>query len=435
MAAEHLWCYMNDKYVGVLSRNKGQQSFTYSAEWLEDAQKRPISLSMPLRVEPWKGEVVEAWFDNLLPDNDRIRQAIVDRLGARSRKSFDLLALLGKDCVGAMTLLTEQATSPLESVQVEKLSEAEIASIIQNTRTDNVLGMQPKETFRISIAGAQEKTALTWWDNCWCKPLGKTATTHIIKPQISSRKGDPLDLSNSVDNEWFCLQFLAALGMETNRCQIGVFVKQKVLMVERFDRRVVGDKIYRLPQEDLCQALGKAGQSKYEEHGGPDAKSISDLLKYALRPAENLETFFRAQFCFWLLAAIDGHAKNFSVFLRPDGYQLTPLYDVMSAYPMFGKGLEPRKAEMSMSVRGKRNKHYRWYDILPRHWMSHARYLGINAERAQGWIDEIIARTPAALEEVMLNLPRHFDQRVGECIKAGTLKTVQRYQRKHLLQQ
>ncbi|MFC0138730.1 type II toxin-antitoxin system HipA family toxin [Erwinia mallotivora] len=420
---------MNDKHVGILSRDKGEQSFTYSQAWLEDKQRRPLSLSMPLREEPWKGQVVEAWFDNLLPDNENIRQAIVDRLGAQSRKSFDLLALLGKDCVGAITLLTEQSTLPLEAVQVEKLSEAQIADIIRHTRTDNLLGMQARDSFRISIAGAQEKTALTWWDNAWCRPLGKTATTHIIKPPISSRNGDPLDLSNSVDNEWFCLHFLDEMGLKANRCDIGMFAGQKVLIVERFDRLIVDDKIYRLPQEDLCQASGKAGQSKYEEHGGPDAKEVARLLRYAIEPTNNLEIFFKAQFCFWLLAAIDGHAKNFSLFLTADGYRLTPLYDVMSAHPWFGKGIEMRKTEMAMSVRGSKNKHYRWYEILPRHWMTHARYLGINTELASKWLAECVERTPGSLEKVMKQLPQHFERQTAEKIVHGTLNTLQRFQR------
>lgn len=429
MATDRLWCYMNDKLVGILSRNKGQQSFTYSETWLQDRQRRPLSLSMPLRTEPWKGPVVEAWFDNLLPDNENIRQAIVDRLGAQSRKSFDLLSLLGKDCVGAVTLLTEESATPLEAAQTEKLSDEQIGSIIRHTRTDNLLGMQAGETFRISIAGAQEKTALTWWDNAWCKPLGKTPTTHILKPPISSRQGDPLDLSNSVDNEWFCLRFLAEMGLRTNLCNIARFDGQKVLVVERFDRRIHDDKIYRLPQEDLCQALGKAGQSKYEEHGGPDARAVAGVLKFSIDPARNLEMFFKAQFCFWLLAAIDGHAKNFSLFLTPDGYMLTPLYDVMSAHPWFGKGLEKRKIRMAMSVRGSQKKHYRWYNILPRHWLSHASDLGINTELAQRWLAECIERTAASLETVMQQLPEHFERRVGEEIMSGTLETVARYQR------
>ena len=56
----------------------------------------------------------------------------------------------------------------------------------------------------------------------------------------------------------------------------------------------------------------------------------------------------RAQIVFWLLVAIDGHAKNFSVFLTPGGYKLTPLYDVMSASPY--PQLSPHKIKLAMAV-------------------------------------------------------------------------------------
>ncbi|MFK5208851.1 HipA domain-containing protein, partial [Glaesserella parasuis] len=46
---------------------------------------------------------------------------------------------------------------------------------------------------------------------------------------------------------------------------------------------------------------------------------------------------FLFQFLFWLLAAIDGHAKNFSLAIEKQGrYHLSPVYDVLSAYPMLG---------------------------------------------------------------------------------------------------
>jgi serine/threonine-protein kinase HipA len=145
--------------------------------------------------------------------------------------------------------------------------------------------------------------------------------------------------------------------------------------------------------------------SSGKEHGGPDAK------------------------------AIDSHAKNFSLFLTPDGYTLTPLYDVISAHPWFGKGFEPRKTKMAMSVRGSKNKHYRWFDILPRHWLSHARYLGINTGVAQRWLAECVERTPASLQRVIMHLPEHFNRDVGERITQGILQTLARYQHHQLAEE
>lgn len=133
--------------------------------------------------------------------------------------------------------------------------------------------------------------------------------------------------------------------------------------VERFDRmwweNEAGKRwLLRLPQEDMCQATGTPPHLKYESDGGPGVRSIMKLLATSRNPDRDRRTFFQAQVLFWMLRATDGHAKNFSISLRPGGtYELAPLYDVLSAYPVIGKGanqLSPFKARMAMAVRSVR---------------------------------------------------------------------------------
>lgn len=119
--------------------------------------------------------------------------------------------------------------------------------------------------------------ALTYWQGQWGIPFGRTPTTHILKPRILSRPGEP-DFSSSVENEWFCMRVIQALELPVANTKIDSFSGEDVLIVERFERKVIGNKIYRLPQEDLYQALGVASGSKYEEHGGPGAKDIMNIL-------------------------------------------------------------------------------------------------------------------------------------------------------------
>ena len=104
--------------------------------------------------------------------------------------------------------------------------------------------MNSNDDFRISLAGAQEKTALTLWQGKWCRPHGATATTHIFKPPIVNHGSLGIDLSSSVDNEWFCQTFMKHLGMDVAACEIAQFQDQKVLVVERFDRRIDADNIF-----------------------------------------------------------------------------------------------------------------------------------------------------------------------------------------------
>ena len=94
----------------------------------------------------------------------------------------------------------------------------------------------------------------------------------------------------------------------------------------------------RLPQEDFCQALGINSGLKYESDGGVGIKEIMDFLNGSYNAKIDRINFFKTNFLFWVLGAIDGHAKNFSLFIEPEGkYRLTPLYDIMSAYPLIAK--------------------------------------------------------------------------------------------------
>ena len=196
------------------------------------------------------------------------------------------------------------------------------------------LGVTEDEGFRISLAGAQEKTVLLFRNGQWFKPHGTTATTHILKPSIG-RLSNGIDLTSSAENEYFCLKVLAALGMDTAKAEVKTFGEKSVLIVERFDRIWTADgRLLRLPQEDCCQALSVPPSRKYQTDGGPGIEQILQLLRGSDESPADQRRFLKANIFFWLLGATDGHAKNFSVFLHPGGrFQLAPFYDVISAQP------------------------------------------------------------------------------------------------------
>ena len=125
-----------------------------------------------------------------------------------------------------------------------------------------------------------------------------------------------------------------------------------VIVVERYDRRRNGTKVERIHQEDMCQSMNIPSNLKYENHGGPGVVDIMSLLTASETPFTDRYTFFKTQMLFWLMAAIDGHAKNFSVFLLSGGrYRLTPAYDVLSAHHLAAKGqIQAQKLKMAMAV-------------------------------------------------------------------------------------
>ncbi|GAA0856310.1 type II toxin-antitoxin system HipA family toxin [Aliiglaciecola litoralis] len=401
-------------------------SFKYDPEWLAIEGSRAISLSLPMQESEISDDAVHAYFDNLLPDADAIRKHMTDRLGAESDKPFDLLAKIGKDCVGALTFTTEPLTGEMPSLSLTPLSEGEVAQAIRETRLEKMLGMKSDDDFRISLAGAQEKTALTKWGGKWCRPHGSTPTTHIFKPPIFHHESMGIDLSSSVDNEWFCQTFMQQLGMNVANCEIAQFEDQKVLIVERFDRRLDENNIIRLPQEDICQALGKVSGSKYEDKGGPGSQQVMELLSGSRNAYEDKLEFLKVQIVFWILAAIDGHAKNFSIALNQDGYRLTPFYDVLSAYPYFGQGnIQPKKIKMAMKVHSK-NKHYKWNDIQARHWPEHGKTQGIDEEQTLSILAFLEANVESALNGTLKAANELFDEDIGQVITECTLNCMRK---------
>ncbi|MDO6462462.1 type II toxin-antitoxin system HipA family toxin [Granulosicoccaceae sp. 1_MG-2023] len=384
--------YIGSTRVGSYSREpSGAASFRYAPDWLASERAFPVSLSLPLSDRRYSGARVAGYFDGLLPDDPQVRQKIAARERADSAATFDLLAVLGRDCVGALRFVAEgEDPGDPVSMQYTPLSEPAMAERLA-ALDHNPLGMSGEsDAFRISIAGVQEKTAFLQVDGQWVLPQGATPTSHIFKPAM--RGNDP-EFINSPWNEHLSLTLCRALGLATADTEVLRIGGQPVLLVTRFDRRWSGQVLYRLPQEDLCQALGVMPGGKYESDGGPGMREVMEVLRGAIDPLHDRMQFYRAQLVFWLLGAIDGHAKNFSLFLTPGGYRLTPLYDVISVAPF--KSLPLQKARMAMSY-GQRRV-YRLAQIQVRHLLQTARACGLPESRAQEVIDDLLARGPAAL--------------------------------------
>jgi serine/threonine-protein kinase HipA len=367
---------------------------------------------------------VAEFFDNLLPDKRSIRERIQQRFRAASTGAFDLLQEIGRDCVGALQLLPENhPPTEVHTITSERLTTGKVSQLLAGSLNAGFGRAEvADDTFRISLAGAQEKTALLRHKGAWHQPTGSTPSTHILKLPIGANPHG-IDLSTSVENEWLCAQIIELFGLPVAPCSMETFGEQKTLVVERFDRRLAADgKWYmRLPQEDFCQATATPPALKYESDGGPGIEKIMALLLGSQYAAEDRRDFMRTQLAFWLLAAIDGHAKNFSIFLMAGGaYRLTPRYDVLSAYPVLGHGrgkLSPNKISMAMAVRGK-HRHYRWQEITARHWMETAKRCGFSEMKAVA--EELIARTPRVLGQVEKRVPIGFPADIAEPILSGT---------------
>ena len=388
--------YVGSSKVGQYSRMPSSAtSFRYASDWLSSNRAFPISLSMPLSDRIWSGEGATSYFDGLLPDDRTVREKIAAREQAESAGIFDLLAVIGRDCVGALRFVPE-GSDPGDPTRMEyrPVADDEIAARLAALGT-NPLGLYAEEDdFRISIAGVQEKTAFIQVNNQWQLPLGPTPTSHIFKPAMKVGP-DGADFSNTPWNEWLCLVLCRALGLETANAEVRMYDGKPVIVVERFDRTWQEGVLYRLPQEDICQALGVPPLRKYQSDGGPGIVEVLEFLNGAAAPHEDRLTFMKAQIVFWLLAAIDGHAKNFSISLSPGGFRLTPLYDVMSAAPYSEFPAQKIKLAMSLGDKG----YYRLSQIQLRHFFQTGQKAGLHEQDMENIFSDLAARMEGAIVE------------------------------------
>jgi len=425
----HVW--MNGIPVAVWDKMRDEERLMYFADWPEQAEGRPLSLSLPFTPnnQAYRGAVVSSFFDNLLPDNDAIRRRLAQRHQAENMDPFSLLAEVGRDCVGAIQLLPpDEEPVDLFSISGRTLNEAEVANILRNATSTAPLGQADEhDDLRLSIAGAQEKTALLYHDGEWQLPEGSTPTTHIFKLPLGLVGNRRADMHTSVENEWLCSKLLAAYGLPIAHCDIGNFEDQKVLIVERFDRTSASDRswIIRLPQEDMCQATGISSLRKYQSDGGPGIADVMRVLNGSDKAQQDKRNFLKTQIVFWLLAATDGHAKNFSIAHQAGAsYCATPLYDVLSAHPITGPGpnqIAARRLKLAMAVRGSSN-YYLIDRIQRRHWSAQAEQVGLGGALAEEIIGEVIMATEGVLEAVGKQLPEGFPAKLADAIFDGIIR-------------
>ncbi|WP_075878609.1 type II toxin-antitoxin system HipA family toxin [Vreelandella massiliensis] len=350
-----------ERRVGTLWRGEDGRlmGFEYEEDWQRHGHA--ISNSLPFSQRTWPPETLTAhhWFGNLLPE-EQARTALIRQLGIPD-DDFSLLAAIGGDCAGALTILPPghaPDSATLSSEDVVPFSQDKLhqwAAFKQRYTLFKETSTTAKP--RLSLAGAQDKIPVVWLDEAFYLPRGTTASSHIIKFAVEGRE-------QVIFNELYLNTLAALVGLDCPKTYVRYVDRYPLLIIERYDRQKEGDVFKRIHQEDLCQAMGISRTRKYQEHGGPTfADCIQALREICKPPARSLQQLLRWQIFNVLVGNSDGHAKNVSLLQNEKGkWRIAPAYDLVGTIVL---GYDPR---LAFSI----GEQYNAMQLLTRDWQAFA---------------------------------------------------------------
>jgi serine/threonine-protein kinase HipA len=410
----------------------GGLSLDYEASWRESPQGHSLSVSMPLAQIPYLQKPVLSYLWNLLPEDPNVLQRWGQQYHVSAANPFRLLANVGADVPGAAQFIPPERLQEIQSAHrptIDWMTVDELAERLRQLRADIAAVRRPGDIGKMSLPGAQAKTAY-YWDkqtNRWGVPGGRTPTTHIIKPCVPGFDG-------LVENEHLCQDIAGRLGMPAANSYV-LALDQTYIVVERYDRLPAAGGssfVQRIHQEDMCQALGLMPGKKYQEDGGPGIAQIVALIRrVSSDPDVDVDRFLQANMFNWLIGGTDAHAKNYSLLSAGDEIRLAPLYDLSSQLPY------PELIEQRVAM--KIGDHYDIWRIGIADWRKLARACTIAEERvltmltdmAKALPDEISAAREQALteglsERIVAPLAQQLISHVGERLATITAVTSSR---------
>ena len=395
---EALDVYLHGGVVGTLERrSQARLRFTYGEEWVAE-ERQPLSLSLPVRPEPYDHEKCAPYFEGLLPEGEFLK-AIARTLHISAANPFQLLTELGGECAGAVSVGPAGGPEPGRDPRPPRwLSTEELGALLAALpERPLVAAIDEVEDggFRLSLAGAQTKVGVLARDGEVGLSHGKPPTTEILKAPIPH-------VEESVVNEAFCMSLAAHADLDVAAAHPRLAGSQEYLLVHRYDRdREMLDG--RIHQEDFCQALGLVPAVKYEREGGPGVAACAALLRRSTgAPARDIAAFLDALLFNFVVANHDAHSKNYSLLLDgPGSIRLAPLYDLLCTAVFRGSD-----RKMAMRFGGENRPAY----LRRRHLDRLAAELGVKPALVRRRAIAMRERVETAIEVTRRSLPAEFQE-------------------------
>lgn len=396
---DQLTVLLRGQIVGDWSRNRlGQYTFAYRENYRRTGRV-PLSPALPISDTRFGHQAVAAYVEGLLPENPDVRAVWAVELKT-SETAFDLLAAMGRDCVGAVQFAYEGARDELaqRAADYRPVTDTEIGARLAALRATGASWTLPDEHW--SLPGAQEKFTLASLGDRWHEARGAAASTHIVKPGVTR-------LLHQTVVEYATMQVAARLGLTVAATELVDFAGETAIVITRFDRyHDPTSAVRRLHQVDFCQAMGRMPANKYEERNGPRTVDLAAMLRRESARAEHdVHRFSDAVLFNYVVGAPDAHAKNFALLYPPrGGPRMAPLYDLSSAL-----AYEPRAggsdfsgdlSSVAMSIGGRR----KFGEVIKKNFERHADEMKLDRTERLARVADMAAAAPGLFRSVLADI-------------------------------
>ncbi|MEZ4599651.1 MAG: HipA domain-containing protein [Syntrophotaleaceae bacterium] len=327
---ETLSVFLNREPLGLatLEGKTDRYGLEYASSWLDG---QGYAVSPHLKPGECESEKVKRFLSNLLPEGKWLEELSIDNQISKSNV-FALIALIGAETTGALTFQYDGLDREPRPTGFREVGTEELTERIAQRQRISIAQWDGKP--RLSVTGVQDKLPIMIRpDGTMGFGEGDLASTHILK------FGRRPDMHMTI-NEFICMKLADLVKLPVANVSLQRF-GEPVLVVQRFDRRWLGDKVDRLHLIDGCQMLDLPPTYKYERPFGKAGEgarirtgaSLPKLFAAARLcriPALAIRDLLNWTLFQLLIGNSDAHAKNLSFFVGKAGIDLAPSYDLLN---------------------------------------------------------------------------------------------------------
>lgn len=97
------YVFVRNIFAGILKETDEGYMFEYDIDYMKTQDASPVSLTLPLRNEPYRSKMLFAFFDGLIPEG-WLLNLVTHNWKLNPKDRFGILLVACKDCIGNVSI-------------------------------------------------------------------------------------------------------------------------------------------------------------------------------------------------------------------------------------------------------------------------------------------------------------------------------------------